>query len=131
MTQLITISPQFLVRDLQASISYYRDKLGFQQQIDHENFYASVVRDNAEIHLKCAPTLPGQREHQRDNNHLDAFVGVQDVDALHAEFKSRGAKILQEVETKPWGARDMVVGDPDGYIIGFAQPENQAQRSRS
>ena len=121
MAQLLTISPQFLVRDLQESISYYRDKLGFQQQIDYENFYASVARDSAEIHLKCAPTLPGQREHQRDNNHLDAFVGVQDVDALYAEIRSRGAKILQELETKPWGTRDMVVEDPDGYIICFAQ----------
>lgn len=117
----MTVSPQFLVADLGQSIAYYRDRLGFEQKIAWQDFYASVAREGAEIHLKCAPCAPGERENRRQNNHIDAFLKVDDLDALYAEVTERGATIHQGLETHPWGARDFLAMDPDGYILCFAQ----------
>ena len=115
------IAPQFLVDDLGAAIAYYRDKLGFEQKIAWEDFYASVIRDGAEIHLKCAPGLPGERAHRRDNNHIDAMISCTGVDALFEEVSGRGAHIHQALETQPWGTRDFLVLDTDGHILCFAE----------
>jgi len=41
--QILGISPQFLVDDLNTAIAYYRDKLGFDLDFCFESFYAVVV----------------------------------------------------------------------------------------
>jgi uncharacterized glyoxalase superfamily protein PhnB len=117
----MSIAPQFLVADLQVAIDYYRDRLGFEQKIAWEDFYASVIRDGAEIHLKCAPGLAGEREHRRVNDHIDAMITVADAESLFEEISGRGALIHQTLETQPWGARDFIVLDPDGHIVCFAE----------
>jgi len=115
------IAPQFLVADLPAALAYYCDKLGFEQKIAYEDFYASVIREGAEIHLKCAPQSPGERQHRLDNGHLDAMIEVDKVAALHAELDARGAHIHQSLQQQPWGNQDFQVLDPDGHILCFSQ----------
>jgi hypothetical protein len=53
--RLTGVAPQFLADDLDASIAYYRTKLGFDVDFSYDSFYAAVSRDGAAIHLKCAP----------------------------------------------------------------------------
>jgi hypothetical protein len=43
------------------------------------------------------------------------YFNVDDVDALHDEFVSRGAIILQPPADKPHGMREFLVGTPDGH----------------
>lgn len=52
---LTSIAPQFLVDNLQRSIEYYRQHLGFELDFCYRAFYASVSRDGCAIHLKVAP----------------------------------------------------------------------------
>jgi uncharacterized glyoxalase superfamily protein PhnB len=44
---------------------------------------------------------------------------IQDVDRLAMRAKARGATMLQEPRDQPWGTRDFVVKDPDGFRITF------------
>ena len=121
MTRLKSITPQFLVADLSAALCHYEERLGFHRQIDYGGFYASVVRDSVEIHLKCADKPPGERAHRLNDEHLDAFIETDDVIGLHDELASRGASILRAIETRPWGARDFYVLDLDGYVLCFSE----------
>lgn len=118
---LTGIAPQFLVDDLARAIAYYRDRLGFALDFQYEDFYASVRRDGCALHLKAAPKTAADREHRRRNQHLDAFVGVRDAAALHAELHARGARIVQALADQPWACRDFTVEDPDGYLLCFSQ----------
>jgi catechol 2,3-dioxygenase-like lactoylglutathione lyase family enzyme len=120
--QLTSISPQFLVDDLDAAVAYYCDKLGFELQFTYEAFYAAVSRDGLSIHLKRAPRLAGDRVHRRQGEHLDAYVGVSDVRGLHRELEARGARIVKPVGERPWGFVDFYVEDADGYILCFSEP---------
>jgi len=120
-SRITAISPQFLVADLPTALEFYRDHLGFEQEIDYEGFYASVARDGCVIHLKCAPALPGERRHRQDNEHLDAYVEVDDAAALLAEFERRGVVPFRPLERRPWGARDFYVLDPDGHVLCFSE----------
>lgn len=118
---LTSLSPQFLVDDLSVAIAYYRDRLGFELDFEYESFYASVSRDGFSIHLKCAPKTVADRTHRKQNEHLDASIGVQGVDALFEELKTRGAYIIRPLEQRPWGRKDFYVEDPDGYILNFSE----------
>ena len=119
--QITAIVPQFLVDDLERAIAYYRDRLGFALDFVYEGFYASVSRDGFAIHLKCAPKTTADRVHRKDNEHLDAFVGVTGVRELFGELQTRGASVIKPLEEQPWNAVDFYVEDPDGYILSFSE----------
>jgi catechol 2,3-dioxygenase-like lactoylglutathione lyase family enzyme len=113
--------PQFLVDDLNEAIAFYQERLGFTTDFRYESFYASVSRDGARIHLKCAPKLAAERTHRRSGEHLDAFLDVTDVHALHDELVARGASVTKPLGERSWGTVDFYVEDPDGYILCFSE----------
>ena len=119
--RLTGIAPQFLVDDLDVAIAYYRDKLGFVLDFTYDSFYAGVSRDGLAIHLKHAAKLAGDRAHRRENEHLDAYVAVVDVQALHQELQARGARITKPIGQRPWACVDFYVEDADGYILCFSE----------
>jgi catechol 2,3-dioxygenase-like lactoylglutathione lyase family enzyme len=121
-TQLTGIAPQFLVDDLDRAIAYYVEKLGFALDFKYQSFYASVSRDGLAIHLKCAPKLAADREHRKQNEHLDAYISVSGVRALFSELEKRGARIMKPLAEEPWGCVDFYADDPDGYILCFSEP---------
>ena len=120
-THLTGIAPQFLVDDLDRAIAYYCDKLGFKLDLMYESFYASVSRDGFAIHLKHAPKLAADREHRKQNEHLDAYISVSGVRRLFSELETRGARVIKPLEQRPWACLDFYVEDPDGYILCFSE----------
>ena len=120
--RLTGISPQFLVDDLGTAIAYYREKLGFSLDFSYESFYAGVSRDGFAIHLKCAPKSVSERARRKQEEHLDAYIGVTGVGTLHDELRSRGALIIKPLETRPWSCIDFYVEDADGHILCFSEP---------
>jgi uncharacterized glyoxalase superfamily protein PhnB len=121
MASITAAAPQFLVEKLSDSLTFYEQRLGFSCDFVYEDFYASVSRDHAVIHLKCAPKLEAERAHRRSGEHLDAYLNVSGVGELHEELVGRGAPIIKPLEQRPWGARDFYVEDPDGYILCFSE----------
>jgi catechol 2,3-dioxygenase-like lactoylglutathione lyase family enzyme len=121
MVSITAAAPQLLVEKLDDSLAFYEQRLGFSRDFVYEGFYASVSRDRAVIHLKCAPKLEAERAHRRSGDHLDAYLVVSGVGELHTEFVGRGAPIIKPLGQRPWGARDFYVEDPDGYILCFSE----------
>jgi catechol 2,3-dioxygenase-like lactoylglutathione lyase family enzyme len=121
MAAISSAAPQFLVDDLARALAFYEERLGFHRDFVHDDFYASVSRDGAVIHLKCAPKLAAERAHRRAEEHLDAYLTVSGIDELHAELVGRGAAIAKALGARPWGTVDFYVEDPDGYVLCFAE----------
>ena len=121
MPSIKTAAPQLLVASLPDAITFYEEKLGFSTDFVYSDFYASVSRDGATIHLKCAPKLEAERAHRRSNEHLDAYLEVSGIQDLLEELRSRSVPILKPLEERPWGVFDFYVEDPDGYILCFAE----------
>jgi len=119
--RLTSLAPQFLVADLDRAIAYYRDVLGFAFGEPWGGFYAIGRRDGFELHLKEAAKNPAEREHRRQNEHLDAYAGVAGIDAFYAHCVARGARILKPLAATPWGTKDFYLEDPEGYILGFGE----------
>jgi catechol 2,3-dioxygenase-like lactoylglutathione lyase family enzyme len=121
MASIKTAAPQFLVGDLGDALAFYEERLGFAIDFVYGDFYASMSRDGARIHLKCAPKLEVERAHRKSGEHLDAYLDVSGVRDLHAELTGRGVRISKPLEKRPWGALDFYVEDPDGYILCFSE----------
>ena len=51
----------------------------------------------------------------------DAYIRVDDVDAIYAEVQERGAGIDYTIYDAPHGFREFGVQDPDGHDIAFGQ----------
>ena len=116
--RVTSLAPQFLVDDLQQSITYYR-KLGFEFGEPWGGFYAIGLLDGLELHLKQAPKNSAERRHRRENEHLDASAGVDGIEEFYQQCVANGATILKPLTSTAWDTKDFYIEDPDGYIICF------------
>jgi catechol 2,3-dioxygenase-like lactoylglutathione lyase family enzyme len=121
--RLKLVSPQFLVPDVVAAAEYYRDTLGFKilgYFLDPPVF-AIVGRDSVEIQFgKVADGLHPSPNILRKEGSLDAYIWTDNLDALFAELKSRGAKIAEPPTVRIYNCYEMVVEDLFGFRLAFA-----------
>jgi hypothetical protein len=74
------IAPLFFTMDLPATLTYYKDKLGFDcvGTWQHPPVYAIVARDQHRIHFRCAePPVPNPDKYEDEL--LDAYLFIDDV----------------------------------------------------
>jgi predicted enzyme related to lactoylglutathione lyase len=98
------------VKDFRASIDYYVNRLGFEKKWDwgEPPVFGCVARARAVIFL-C------QGGQGQPGTWMSIFL--DDVDALHEEYKASGAIIVEPPMNFPWEHREMLVGDPDGHRL--------------
>ena len=121
------VAPVFLVRDVQASAAYYRDRLGFtfEQFWGEPPSFVMLNRDGLTIMLAqhSHDDGPGDTNvNGRVTGHddqWDAYIWVDEVETLFADMKDAGANIVKELHDLDYGQREFQVADPDGYQIGF------------
>jgi len=121
---LASISPFFIVKNLQASIAYYRDLLGFEldfQGPPDDVYYAGLERDNVHIMLKTITpdVLPLPNHTRHEWARWDAYIYTLDPDTLFAEFKQRGVTFVKELSFIDDGLWGFEISDADGYVIAF------------
>ena len=127
-TEISAISPFFIVSNVPASLSFYRDRLGFEITFEgpepDDIFFGIVRRGGAQILLKDigVPPVPN---HTRDVGkgiaRWDAFVYVPDPDALAEEFASRNVEFFVPLKDTHDGLRGFEVKDADGYVLFFGR----------
>lgn len=112
----------FVVRDVAASLAYYRDALGFTVTFEYGQpiYYVCLCRDEVALHL-----LSG-RETTRQPGNGGLCVFVRDVDAVHAELASRGVRVVKAPADYAYGMRDFDVTDLDGNQITFGMESSTA-----
>ena len=125
-SRITFVAPVLQVSDLARSLAYYRDQLGFKLEFEYEGFYASVLRDGCRVHLNCATPAARDQQAFEAAEHLDACFGVVDAQALASELAAAGASISVGLRLMPYG-QEFYVRDPDGYILGFIQPNDLEQ----
>ena len=112
------VNPILPVRDLEKSIRYSVDCLGFRLALRDRSGpdnYAGVRRDTVELHLQrhAENEMP-----QRAT--LMLRIIVDDPDVLYEEYKS---KIVfgqhNPLRDTPWGTREFAFFEPDGTGLTF------------
>lgn len=110
------------VRDLRASTKFHHDVLGFQRDVgsDSDEVWAFLSRGNFKVMLgECSDERPAS---ELGCHSYVAYIVVNGVDALHQEVAARGAAIISEPTTQPWGLREFAIRTPDGHRLTFGEP---------
>ena len=114
------IAPLFFTMDIPGTLAYYKDKLGFECLGTWHDppVYAIVARDQHAIHFRCAPPPTANPDKYADEL-LDAYIFIEDADALYAEFAAKGVEFTRQPANMPWESREFVVKDSDGRLLAF------------
>ena len=118
------IVPVFFTTDIPPTIASYHDKLGFQclgtwpKSESEPPVYAIIARDRHAIHFRCAAP-PTPNPDKDDDELLDAYLHIDDADALYAECAAKGVTFTRTLGNMPWNSREFVVKDCDGRLLAF------------
>jgi uncharacterized glyoxalase superfamily protein PhnB len=122
--RLRAIAPSLTATDLQRSIAFYRDVLGF---IVGEEWRDKGALMGVEIHAGAVTFMLNQddfakgRDRQKGVGTRIHCHTAQDVDRLAAQIKERGGALDQEPTLMSWGDRVFMISDPDGFKLTFVQ----------
>lgn len=104
--------------DIEQSVRFYKEVLGFDNSWTYGDppTFGSASWGAVSVmfcHQSDLATKVAGHQH---------WFNADDVDELYALHLERGAKIVSEIEDKPWGMREYTVIDPSGYHLRFAGP---------
>jgi predicted enzyme related to lactoylglutathione lyase len=108
------------VHDLERSSQYYRDVLGFEVHVVGDPGWRFFVRDQCWIMAGGCPDALSPAE-TGDHSYF-AYLEVDGIDELYASCVAKGAKLIKELRSEPWGMREFGVCTIDGHRIMFGCP---------
>jgi catechol 2,3-dioxygenase-like lactoylglutathione lyase family enzyme len=115
-----TMSPLFVVANLEKSIAYYTQQLGFSIDFRYEDFYAGIIKDGCSIHLKLGSPNKEERVLRKEKEHIDLTFSVSQIDDFFAVVKTKGLNIIQPLREMPYG-KEFYIADPDDYLLSFLE----------
>jgi len=111
--------PEIPVSNLVKAIAYYETCLGFSKQGGGDGGFGQVCRGSCRVFL----TDQDFRDGYGDNTIRGPVViwlnlnSKQEVDELHQAWRSSGARILCEPESKPWHLHEFTAMDLDDNLL--------------
>ena len=125
------VSPFFIVRNVPATLTFYREKLGFDITFEgpekDDIFFGIVQRGRAMLMFKDIGVEP-LPNHTRDvgkgDARWDAYIYVPDPDALAQEFTSRDVAFHEPLKDTHDGLRGFEIKDGDSYVLFFGRPRS-------
>jgi uncharacterized glyoxalase superfamily protein PhnB len=128
------LSASFTVKDAQASMSWYRDVLGFTVGEKHERDgklrAVSMAAGTARILLSQDDGAKGLNRAKGDGMSLQ-ITTAQNIDAIAQRIKAAGGSLESDPIDTPWGARVFRIHDPDGFklVISSERPSQSNPKS--
>ena len=115
-----SLSTSLTVKDLEASLAWYRDVVGFTVDQQHER--EGVVRA-VSFSAGAVQLLINQDDGAKGMDRVKGegfslmFTTSQDIDAIARGITERGGTLDSEPADMPWGARVFRLRDPDGFRL--------------
>lgn len=126
------LTPNLVVSDVERSIRFYRDVLGFTVTATVPEaapyVFASVEAGPVEIFLNAPEPASAEYPAFKDRplgGTLTLFIEVAGIEQAHGSLKD-SVKIVMPLEHKWYGVTEFAFEDPDGYLITFAERDREA-----
>lgn len=120
-----TLSLSLTVKDIQKSLAWYCDVVGFtvDRKIERDGKLRSValIAGEARISINQDDGAKGWDRVKGEGFSLQ-ITTTQSIDAIATGIKARGGALDSEPADMPWGARMFRLRDPDGYKFGISSP---------
>jgi uncharacterized glyoxalase superfamily protein PhnB len=122
------LTPNLVVRNVEASMNFYKSVLGFQSTItvpDQAPYvFGAITNGSVEIFFNdqkaVAQEYPGLGNKPIGGS-LTLFIEVEGVEEVLAAVKKSGAKITMPLKDQFYGMREFAFEDPEGWVITIAE----------
>ena len=125
-----TVSVRYIVDDVDAAIAFYRDRLGFREQMHPDPAFAMLTRGDLRLVL-VAPVPADHRgggsrpmpdgTRQRPGGWNRFMLEVPDLAAAARELRAAGVRFRNEIVTGV-GTRQVMIEDPSGNPVELFEP---------
>jgi lactoylglutathione lyase len=130
--ELKSLTPNLIVSDVDRSIRFYRDVLGFTvgPTVPDASPYVFAIVQSGPVQIFLNASGPAIEEYPAFKDRplggtLTLFVDVVDIQRSHAELQGK-VNIVMPLEHKWYGVTEFAFEDPDGYLITFAEQDQPA-----
>lgn len=111
------VVPELRYRDVAAAGRWLVEVLGFEQLLTHS--FDGVTLQHVDLSTRHGIVMLGSAEADtasEPTTSVQLIVYVDDVDATARRARAADADVLTDPTTKPWGLRQFLVRDPEGYL---------------
>ena len=128
--QIKKLTPNLVVRNVEASLKFYHDILGLEQAMtvpDQSPFVFAAVSNGSnatvEIFFNDQKTVAAELPELAASigASLTLYMEVDDLASILDRVQKAGAKIIMPVVTQFYGMKEFAFEDGDGYTITIAQ----------
>jgi lactoylglutathione lyase len=120
-----TLSVSLTVKDLQKSLAWYRDVVGFtiDRKIEREGKLRAVALKAGDVQLSINQDDGAKGwDRVKGEGFSLRIITDQSVDEIAKRIKERGGTLDSEPADMPWGARIFRLRDPDGFKLTISSP---------
>lgn len=131
-----TVSVRYIVDDVGAAIDFYRDRLGFREQMHPDPAFAMLTRGDLRLVL-VAPVPAGHPgggsrpmpdgTRQRPGGWNRFMLEVPDLAAAVRELRAAGVSFRNEI-VSGIGTRQVMIEDPSGNPVELFEPLREEAR---
>jgi uncharacterized glyoxalase superfamily protein PhnB len=114
------INVSLTAKDLQKSVAWYRDVVGFtvDQQHERDGKLRAVALKAGAIRILLNQDDGGRGwDRTKGEGFSVQFTTAQSVDDVANRIKANGGTLVTEPADMPWGVRAFRLVDPDGYKL--------------
>ncbi len=123
--RLTSASPSFTVNDLEKSLAWYHEVVGFavKERWEQDGKLMGVELAAGDVSFMIGQDDWKKGRNRRKGEGFRIYCETrQDIDALARAIESRGGALDHPPQDEPWGGRDFSLTDPDGFKITIATP---------
>jgi len=124
---MATVQVRYIVRDVDAAISFYGQQLGFQTVMHPAPAFAMLSRGDLRLVLSAPNPSAGGGQAMPDGTRQEPggwnrfAIEVEDLPATVERLRNAGAHFRNEIVTGV-GGKQIIVDDPSGNPIELFQP---------
>jgi len=127
--ELTRLTPNIIVSNVEQSLAFYRDVLGFQasDMVPEAAPYVFAIVQSGPVEIFLNAREPAVAEYPAFGDRpiggtLTLFIQVIGIAAIYEALRHR-VSVVMPLEKKWYGVTEFAFTDPDGYIITFAERE--------
>ena len=125
----VPITVELFVPDVEASVRFYTEKLGFTlirmergELGGEERATFAIIALGRAVMLFAHEELYGETLTAQRGAGIDVRIMVDDVDAMYRRVADNDVTIVHDIGDRDYGLRDFIIRDPDGFRLRFASP---------
>ena len=128
---LNTLTPNLMVNDVEETLEYYTDVLGFtllkavpeKGKLD----WAMVKRNDVVMMFQSIKSLKNEMprlQGEKPGGGLTFYIKVDRITELHEELYNNEVEIVSDLESTFYDTIEFSIVDVNGYVITFSENKN-------